>query len=174
MELKHIDTEIYDLIDAPEGHKERFAIKLLDQQKRQHQKRLWTWTSVAASVSLLIVFGLSYWPNQNSSSSPLSEKTCLNQELNEIEYYYTSLENQRIDQIRSLGIDSSLLNIEVMQLDSIIQNLCYELNAAPDDERIIDIAVQHYTMKLNTLDHILKQLENIKHKNTKQNETINL
>jgi len=173
MELRNINTEQYDLQHAPNGHKERFAIKMMEEQKKRARKRLITWTSVAASLSLLIVFGLSTL-NQSKIQEPIIQNTCYNQELEELQFYYTSQENLIINQIKSIGIDSALLDQEVLQLDSMIQDLCKELNTAPDDDRIIEMAVQHYTMKLNTLDHILQQLESIQHQKIRTDETINL
>ncbi len=175
MNNKHLNTETFDIHDAPKGHKERFAVKLLEQQKQQHQKRKMAWISVAAGISILIIFGLTLFPFKNNNNPKVTQQnTCYNAELEELQYYYIAQEQNKIERIKSIGIDSSLLEQEILQIDSMIKDLCNELNTAPNDERIIDMAVQHYTMKLNTLDHILRQLESIKHTKNNKNETIDL
>lgn len=171
MNKNGLNTSKFDFEEPLEGHAERF------EQRLKKKKTLFPYYKYAALVAgLVIVFlyvSLSF-DFENPIQKQNDSQVCYNQDLQDLEYFYCSQEIQKIDQIKSYPLDSSIYDQEVLQLDSIVSKFCTELNGSPTDEQVIEAAVNHYQMKINTLDHILNQLNNIHQIKDKENEEINL
>ena len=165
-----LNTEDFDFETPSPRHRQRFE-KKLNTKKRKIIRPLFLSGLVASFIVMAIFF---FNKEDLNVPSNLPSKICYNQELQDIEYYYTSQESQKISEIKNFPIDSSLYQSEVLQLDSMITHLCKELKTAPNDERIIDAAVTHYQMKIKTLDHILKQLKSINQNKKISHEEISL
>ena len=172
MKEHKLNTKKFDFEEPTSGHRERFEKRL---QKKKPLIKPALLISLVASIVLIVMY---VFPINNgtieSQEASLNTQFCMNQELQEIEFYYTSQEINRIEEIKSFPIDSNLLNQEILQLDSIVQKLCRDLQTDPYDERIVETAITHYQMKIKTLDHILKQLKSINQNKEEQNEKINL
>lgn len=166
--------EDFDFEEAIQNHRNRFEKKL---GRRKSKKVILIRASITVAACISIILFIVY-PFGKISESNQPEQTitlaCQNKELIELEYYYTHIENTKINEIKLYAVDSNLLHQEVFELDSIVQSLCKDLNTAPNDERIIEMAVNHYQMKINTLNHILEQLKNINTNKTQSHEAINL
>ena len=172
MNKQKIYTEKFDFEEPIAGHRERFKKKILKKESFNKSAIL---VGLVASIALIIMF---IFPINNSlkniNKDKLQASNCMSQELQEIEFYYVSQEMNRINEIKSFPIDSNLLNQEVLQLDSIVQKLCRDLQTDPYDDRIIEAAVSHYQMKIQTLDHILRQLKSINQHKEISHEEIDL
>ncbi|MBN2667812.1 MAG: hypothetical protein JXR60_01170 [Bacteroidales bacterium] len=166
----------FDFEEPLKGHQNRFEQKL-KQQKRTSNSGL-KYLLVAASILFFITLG--YWIKSQIEIKPntiISSTNYLsncNNEIQELSAYYTSIESQKMEAIINTGIDSTLFLKEIANTDSIVETFCKELNAQSNDERVIEAVIMHYQLKINTLDHILNQIKQIKHFNTKENESINL
>ncbi len=157
------------------GHRHRFENKLNENKLKTRKRRIIRPLLASGLVASITIITILFFNKQTfTDTNHPNTNICYNLELQDLKYYYTSQESKRISEIKSYSIDSNLYQSEVMQLDSMITNLCKELKTAPNDERIIDAAVLHYQMKIKTLDHILTQLKNINHITKKKNEEINL
>ncbi len=172
MKNNKLNTEKFDFEEPIAGHRERFEERL---QKKKSYTKTAVLFGLVASIALIVMY---VFPVNNETIDSLKSSTniqvCMNQELQEIEFFYTSQEINRIEEIKSFPIDSNLLNQEVLQLDSIVQKLCRDLQTDPYDERIVETAITHYQMKIKTLDHILKQLKSINQNKEEHHEEINL
>ena len=165
----NINTEDFDILEAPKNHKKRFENKL---KAKKNVKRKIISMSIAASLLLLISY--TFFPKSQISSKKSKVQICNNQELQDIQFYYTSQESEKISKIKQFPIDSTLYNEEVLQVDSLIQKLCIDLKTAPDNDEVIAKVITHYKMKINTLNHILKQLQQVNPKKENKNEAISL
>ena len=160
----------FDFEEPSAGHRQRFENRI--KKKKLNILKPLLASGLVASIAIMAIL---VFDSQNITEPiPPTSEICYNQELQDIKYYYTSQEAKKISEIKEFSIDSNLYLAEVMQLDSMIINLCKELKTASNDERIIDAAVIHYQMKIKTLDHILSQLKNINHIKKTRNEEINL
>ena len=72
--------------------------------------------------------------------------------------------------IFSDSIQRSMLLKELSDMDSIYTNLQDELEASPKDKRIINAMIEHYQLKVDVMNQILLQLEQIKNENLTKNE----
>lgn len=166
------DTEKFDFEAPIQGHRERFKNKV--SHKSNYIKTI-SILGLVASFTLIAIFN---WPNSTETNTAPEKGTfvqlCSSQELQDIEFYYSSQELERIDEIKSYNIDSTYLDQEILTLDSIVQKLCLEMGTNPSDERVIGTAVSHYQKKIKTLDHIIQQLKNINPTKEIHHEEINL
>ena len=92
----------------------------------------------------------------------------------EADIYYTSQVNARYEQIRDFSFESSeekaVLLGELKDLDTYHQQLMTDLEANPDDDRVINALIRHFQIKLEIMDQIIIQLNQIKSETSENHE----
>ncbi len=172
-EIIRNNRELFDTADPNEGHFNRFAAKL--KQQKRGNRSLTSYTFLLKVASIVILVTLSFlWtydnlikPSSGDSGITLSE---VSDEYREVEVYYKQQVNLRYGQIRNMDIFSdsiqkSILLKELSDMDSIYTNLQGELETSPKDKRIINAMIEHYQLKVDVMNQILLQLEQIKNEN---------
>lgn len=149
--------------DAPaQGHEERFLQKL--QRKPAGGVNIRHVLQVAASVAVILASAF-VLIRQNQSGDRRAE-TGITQEMKEADIYFASEVDARYDRIREFSFENSeekaVLLDELKELDAHHQQLMTDLKANPDDERIINALIRHYQIKLEVMDQIIDQLNQIK------------
>jgi len=149
--------------DAPvKGHEERFLQKL--QRKPAGGVKFRHALQVAASVAVILASAF-VLIRQNRSGDRTAE-TGIPQAVQEADIYFTSEVDARYDRIREFSFENSeektLLLDELKELDAHHQQLISDMKANPDDERIINALIRHYQIKLEVMDQIIEQLNQIK------------
>jgi hypothetical protein len=84
----------------------------------------------------------------------------------EADYYYASQVDVKYEEISQFKFENDeektvLLN-ELKDLESYHQQLMEDLEANPDDDRVINALIRHYQMKLEVMDQIIIQLNQVK------------
>ena len=153
-----------------EGHEKRFMQKLQRQPVRRLNIR--HALQVAASVAIIITSGLVII-KLNKSGDKMAQRE-IPAAVIEADIYYTSQVNARYDQIRDFSFDSSeekaVLLDELQDLDTYHHQLMNDLEANPDDGRVINALIRHYQIKLEIMDQIIIQLDQIKSETSKNHE----
>ncbi len=171
------DIQRYDFESPQEGHELRFLNKLPQnhQPERVKKYRLSYWV-VAASLSLLLAS--SYWFFNRTTQPEVGYETELGfkNKMEEVNFYYTHLEQERLEKIKDLPIDTAIVQEELKNMNAILEQLCQDLELMPNDDKVIAILTEHYRKRLRALDHIIKQLERIDNHNKKEhkNEAISI
>jgi hypothetical protein len=156
--------------DKPrEGHKERFMLKLDRPVRRLNFRHV---LQVAASVAIILTSAV-VLVKKNTSGDKIAARE-VPEAVQEANLYYTTQVSARYDQIRAFDFDQAeeknmLLN-ELQDLDAYHQQLMEDLGANPDDERVINALIRHYQLKLEVMDQIIIQLNQIKTETTENNE----
>ena len=157
-----------------EGHFERFELKLETQKKNKTFNRIRYIASLAAILAIaLLVYKSNF---NNTKTKTLSD---LSNQYADVEYYYTSSINKQVKLLNKLnseiGGDQTIktLTEEIKAYDKMYEQLCNELNATPNDERVINAMITYYQTKLEIINKILNEIKN-KHSKTKNNENINI
>ncbi len=166
------DIQKYDFEEPREGHELRFVNKL-DFVTPKKAKYVYLWK--VAVVALLFFSGvtMAYFLNQIWKGDE-TYKLCVNEELQEVNFYYASQENKRIERLRDLDIDSVLLEAEILNVENIMDTLCIHTQNNVDEELVISVLVNYYQKRINTLDYIINQLEAVKNRKKKNSyESIN-
>lgn len=147
--------------DEPaEGHFERFEMKLNAATQNKTLKWWKYWPGVAAILIIaLVVFIPKQQKNRTITLGGLSEQYA------QVEYYYTSNIKQQTHKINQLNRQSDndpivkMLVNELEQYDIVYEQLCSDLNATPNDERVINALINFYKTKLEITARILESIE---------------
>jgi hypothetical protein len=157
--------------DMPrDGHEDRFIQKLDRRPGRKvHFRHL---IQVAASIAIILASAIVIIRQNNSGSKMAQEE--IPAAMVEADIYYTTQVNARYDEIREFNFDNTeektvLLN-ELKDLDATHQQLMSDLEANPDDDRVINALIRHYQIKLEVMDQIIIQLNQIKTETSKNHE----
>jgi hypothetical protein len=160
---RHI-SDIRDELDSDQprvGHDTRFLQKL-DRGPRQMNFR--QILQIAASVAILVTSGLVLVKLNKSGDKMVAEE--IPASVVEADFYYTSQVNARYDKIQSFSFENAeekaVLLDELDDLDGFYQQLMNDLKANPEDDRVINALIRHYQIKLEVMDQIIIQLNQIK------------
>ena len=177
-EIIRNNKELFDTADPKKGHFNRFVDKLKQQKREKPSLISYTFLLKAASIAILVTLSF-LWTYDNLIKSS-SEKSGISlsevsDEYREVEVYYKQQVNLKYGQIRNMDIFSdsiqrSMLLKELSDMDSIYTNLQDELEANQKDKRIINAMIEHYQLKVDVMNQILLQLEQIKNENLIKNE----
>jgi hypothetical protein len=156
------------------GHEERFLQKLQGRPVRRLELR--HVLQIAASVAILITSGI-VLVKVNKSGDKVARQE-IPATVMEADMYYTSQLNARYEQIMGFSFDNdeekTLLLDELKDLDEYQHQLMSDLEANPDDDRVVSALIRHYQVKLEIMDQIIIQLNQIKSeiKPNQENESI--
>lgn len=180
-ELKKLiddNKQMFDSAEPMAGHFDRFQSKL-----NQGDKKIidLNWKSMlkVASVAILVILSGLYIKDQLFKFIPDVPVAQVNEEFNETEKYYISLVNQQIGQIEQMDNTLSeeqqlMLKNEMTNMDNMYKKLQNDLKAMPNDPRIMQAMLQHYQMKLEVLNRIINNLNNVQQLNYPNHESIEL
>jgi hypothetical protein len=153
--------------DRPrEGHEERFLQKLerLPGQAPVRRIRFRHAIQVAASLAIILTSAI-VLIRQDKSGDKVAQQE-IPQAVMEADYYYTSQVDEKYNEISNFNFDDpeekALLLNELKDLESYHQQLMKELEANPDDDRVVSAMIRHYQLKLELMDQIIKQLNQVK------------
>lgn len=158
----------FDFQEPQSGHLARFERKL--NHPKQINKTSWKWLSVAASVVLIVGFWLgSTHQKQQMELADVSPK------MQEVQHYFvTTIENElkTVESSRSLEtetiIEQALDQLE--ELEEQYNVFLLELNSVGNQAKIINAMIINYQERLQILENVLQQIEQIKNPNLLNNE----
>ncbi|MFY9241413.1 MAG: hypothetical protein WAO74_00145 [Polaribacter sp.] len=158
----------FDFQEPHSGHLERFERKL------NHPKKLnrtsWKWLPVAASVVLV----LGFWLGTHHQKRQI-ELADVSPKMEEVQNYFVSTINKELKNIesnRSLEtetvIEQALDKLE--ELEESYNFFLTELNVAGNQSKIINAMIKNYQQRLQILENVLQQIEQIKNPKLLNNE----
>jgi hypothetical protein len=160
------------------GHEERFLLKLdaLSAQRPVRKIRFRHFIQVAASLAIILTSAL-VLIKQSGNENQLAGKD-IPAAMMEADIYYASKVDAKYDQISEFAFDDEeektvLLN-ELKDLESYHQQLMNDLEANPDDNRVINALIRHYQVKLDVMDQIIIQLNQVKLVTSENHEKENI
>jgi hypothetical protein len=172
MTMSNIEKQIKEqrlLLDSDrprEGHEDRFLQKLerLPVRSPVRRIRFRHAIQVAASVAIILTSAIVLVRTDKSGSKVAQQK--IPAAVMEADIYYTSQVDARYNEIRDFDFDDAeektvLLN-ELKDLESYHQQLMKDLEANPDDDRVVSALIRHYQLKLEVMDQIITQLNQVK------------
>ncbi len=153
--------------DRPrKGHEERFLQKLkrMPRQGPVRRIRFRHALQVAASVAIILTSAVLLVRKDKSGDKVAVQE--IPAAIMEADVYYTSQVDARYEEIRDFHFDDqeekALLLDELKDLEEYHQQLMKDLEANPDDERVLAAMIRHYQLKLELMDQIIRQLNQIK------------
>lgn len=158
----------FDVHEPHSGHAERFQRKLNNPGKVN--KTSWKWLSVAASVVLLVGFWLG--ANQQPTQIDLAD---LSPKMEETQNYFVATihhELKELEKYRNLDteviIEDALEELE--KLEDSYKYFVNELNENGYEKRIVYEMINNYQQRLEILNNVIQQIEEIKNTNTIQKD----
>ena len=153
--------------DRPkEGHEDRFLQKLerLPEGRPVRRIRFRHAIQVAASVAIIFTSAV-LLVRQDKSGEKLAQQE-IPAAVMEADFYYASQVDARYNEIKSFDFndaeEKSLLLSELKDLESYQKQLMKDLEANPDDDRVVSALIRHYQLKLEVMDQIITQLNQVK------------
>lgn len=157
------------------GHEERFLAKLQleDQAKRSAQyTTIGKWFKIAASVLIIVSFGAAiYTIMLRPDQAVLAGKNATPEEIREIEYYYTSVSEEKLRTINEMAGSGpeaekvrSMISEQVRELNRTTEELKTEYIEGKRDERVLNAIRNNYRVLNGLLDHVINQIDQPRHK----------
>tara|TARA_R110002074_G_scaffold40494_1_gene108362 strand:- start:3285 stop:3812 length:528 start_codon:yes stop_codon:yes gene_type:complete len=161
----------FDFHEPHTGHMKRFENRL--QGKKTHRNTSWKWMSVAASIILLVGFGLGSTFN-NTQTNTLGSVSA---KMQEVETFYVNtinVELKEVEKNRNLEtekiIEDALDRIE--ELEDSYKAFIKDLNNNGKQLKIINEMINNYQKRLEILQEALDQIELIKNPKILDDEII--
>jgi hypothetical protein len=182
--LEKFFNEQHDAFDEEpkEGHLNRFDARLdqIRSPKKSVQRRGWPFLQIAAAAVILLLAANLFVYLLPQKTLP-GNQTASHGEMDETATFYTTRINSGMSQLkqmadRGIGTESELVQIkkEMDEMDHLHQDLQKEYSENPNDERVINAMIEYYQTKLNIINTIKTDLENIKTIKNNSHETTKL
>jgi hypothetical protein len=146
----------------PEGHLERFEMKLSGKNNRRSSY----WIGFLSGIAAVLVIGLIFFIDRGKQDNSTMRLSNVSEQYAEVEFFYTneiSYQTRKLKEIAGkLGTDnqtSELITKELESYDLEFKQISSELKASPNDERVISAMIGYYQTKLEIINKILNELE---------------
>jgi hypothetical protein len=163
------------------NHRSNFQDRLLKEVNRQPKKKNYRWLQIAASVVIIVSLAIGYFGIEPTSEDikPAKEISLgsLSPELKSIENYYVNSINYEISNLDVNEKNKEILDgylAKIGELTTEYKSLTTELNTKGVNDEIINALINNLQLRLQLLQRLKKQLNELKKLNSKQNETQNL
>ncbi len=159
-----------------DGHFERFEARLDKEAKKKTIP-----FKMVLRVAAIVVFAFLAVNQAIIYLSPddveVRNLSAISNEYSEVEFYYTNAIQGGLAQWEELGSaglltdqDKQIMEDELKELDELFKKLQEDLNANPNDERVINAMLEHYQTKLNLINLIISNLREVKTQNETKHE----
>ncbi len=130
---------------------------------------------LSRAAAVVLIFAASYAVNEfihrsNSKGTGIdrsvaSKKGKALPGLSETEAYYTSLVNQKLDELKPIMANCPSLreelNVDMSELDSVYVDLKADLKDNMANQEVIEAIIENYRLKIRILEDLLKEMEPI-------------
>ncbi|MCF6348181.1 MAG: DUF3379 domain-containing protein [Flavobacteriaceae bacterium] len=153
----------FDIEEPKLGHFDRFEVKLARQTTKQPKwnPNTWKWLAIAASIALLFTLGLgNYSTKQGLELADVSPK------MEETQSFFVSTIQQEIENInlKRNADNQQIIDDAFKQLNKLEENykkLTVELDDSDKDKRIIYAMIANFQQRIEILQSLLQQLDEI-------------
>jgi hypothetical protein len=164
-----------------EGHFQRFEEKLNRYHSRKKAAiRTWPFLKIASLV-IIVLLSANLFVHLLPLKEEKKKQMFANTEMNETALFYNARISSGLSQLQQManqGIGSNLELVQVKkelnEMDLLYQDLQKEYSKNPKDERVINAMIEYYQTKLNIINTIKSDLENVKSIKNKNNENTEL
>ncbi|NRB60523.1 MAG: hypothetical protein HRU50_11375 [Winogradskyella sp.] len=170
----------FDVENPGIGHENRFLSKLksdTSENSETEKTKGINWKSFLA-IAASIIICLSVFVNLNNNEEELMDLANVSPELSETQDFFTAtIENE----LRKLNKEQSPITKKIIEdalvlidnLENDYNTLKIELTQNCEDQRIIHAMISNFQSRIDILNTVLEEIENIKQLKTDNNETNN-
>ncbi len=164
--------------DKPrKGHEERFLQKLDSLSDRRPVRKIRFRHALQVAASLAIILTSAVLLIRQTGGNELAARD-IPAAVMEADYYYASQVDVRYEEISAFNfendMDKTVLLNELKDLETFHQQWMKDLEANPDDDRVINALIRHYQVKLDVMDQIIIQLNQVKSEISENHEKENI
>ena len=162
--------------EPKEGHFDRFGEKLRKSKMKRKSTHFSAFMKVAAVLVIILISAdlvIHFW----NPDGEIKQAQVIKSDLGEATFFYTRKINNGIRDLEimaeeGIGSEKEIVQIrrELSEMDSLFVNLQKEYIANPNDERIINAMIEYYQTKLDIVNTIKTDLENVKNLKRKNHE----
>ncbi len=164
------------------NHRNKFQDRLLKEVHKQPKKKKYRWLQLAASVVFIVSVSIGYLNTDTLEESPIKitkeiRLGSLSPEFKSIENYYTNSINYEISNLDVNENNKEILDgylAKIGELTTEYKSLTTELNTKGVNDEVINALINNLQVRLQLLQRLKKQLNDLKQLNSAQNETQNL
>jgi len=164
--------------EPPVGHFERFTEKLGKDFGKPGKVRRKYYLQIAAAVLFVLLAGNQARMYINVKKMTPVTLASVSPEYGEVEFYYTSAIRQGMHQWNELtkegfisANEQQMMKSEMKEFDETYARLQKDLQANPEDERVINAMLEVYQTRLSIITLIINKLEKIKQQKLSHHET---
>ncbi len=155
--------------EPSDGHFDRFETKL-DQYHSVKKRTLIAWPFLKiASVLIIVLLSANLLIYVMPGKKETNPRQFANSEMNETANFYTVRINSGMSQLKlmadqGIGSEKELMQVkkEMDEMDKLFQDLKKEYSQNPNDERVVNAMIEYYQTKLDIINTIKTDLENVK------------
>lgn len=164
------------------NHRNKFHDRLLKEVHKQPKKNKYRWLQVAASVVFIVSAYIGFLNTEMLQETPIKRTKeirlgSLSSEFKSIENYYTNSINYEISNLDVNENNKEILDgylAKIGELTTEYKSLTTELNTKGVNDEVINALINNLQVRLQLLQRLKKQLNDLKQLNSAQNETQNL
>ena len=169
------NKEFFDSDEPIEGHFERFEKKLEKQNRKINLITFTAFLKVAVITILVVLSSLYIYQNFIKNEDNLVTLGDISTEYGEAEKYYIQLVNSKFNEIKNTSFmdknQKTILLKELNEMDKLYKDLQSDLQTNPHDKRVINAIINYYQLKIEILNNIILQLNDLKKLNIKNHES---
>ncbi|HEY9183832.1 MAG TPA: DUF4179 domain-containing protein [Salegentibacter sp.] len=170
----------FDLAEPSAGHRDRFQEKLEQSAKKENSSQskirslLGPFLGIAASIALAIfLFGNIHMNNATGKKGDLAS---VSTEMKETQDFYTSVIQKELKNIEAEKTPETEAMIndafsQMKKLETEYSKLKKDLINSGQDKRVIYAMINNFQQRIDLLNNVLTQIENIKSLKTKSHES---
>ncbi len=167
--------------EPKEDHFQRFEEKL-DHFHAHRKRTLQAWPFLKiASLVIIVLLSANLFVHLFHQTAGKDPEKFADREMNETACFYNTRINSGFSQLKQLadqgiGSEQELIQVkkEMDEMDRLHQDLQKEYSKNPHDERVINAMIEYYQTKLDIINSIRTDLENVKSINNKNHENTKL
>ena len=171
----------FDLEDPEIGHEERFLSKLNEDQNKKKNlgkgsvRSLWSpWLAVAASIVFVIIIASSLL-NTNTLTKP-ADLAAVSPEMKQTQEFYAKAIRAELEKVKTASSPETKMIVEdalaqLSKLDEEYKKLRVNLSESGNDKRVIFAMVSNLQQRIDVLNTVLTQIEEIKELKNNENES---
>lgn len=169
--FKNLENQ-FDLEEPNIGHFDRFEAKLNTPKQKRSKNLFKIISSIAVAASVVLFVGI-WIGNQNANKG--MQLANVSTEMKETQSYFVSVINKELSTIekeRNADTDKIItdgLN-QLKKLEKQYKALTLELKESTEDKRIIYAMISNFQQRIDVLQSLLIQIENVKQLKTNNNE----
>lgn len=170
--FKELENQ-FDLEEPTIGHFDRFEAKLNNSASKPRKNIFKMIVSIAAAASVILFVGI--WLGSEFSNNKGMQLASVSTEMQETQSYFVSIIEKELSLVETERntdtekIISDGLN-QLKKLETQYSKLTLELKESNEDKRIIYAMISNFQQRIDVLQSLLLQIEDIKQLKTQNNE----